>query len=289
MKKITWVIPMMAALFVFAGFGAFAGMMQCGMMQGDTTQCPMVHGDTTQCPMYGDMTQCPIMQDGQSSDGTTYMECPHIQQTGVNTTTKKQTETKPLNMVNTSMAECEHAACICDHSSGACINNTGMICSCCDMCVTGGMCPEGCCNMDMLKAIIDVYPGNINLLGKGKYITVYIELDENDNGFSIDDIDKSTIYLKQVNSMMCPEGDKINPVGAIAYGDYDEDGVNDLMVKFNRQTIVNFLLADGLNSNEASMCLAGELYDGTKFSGKDTIAVTGDKLLKMWMMPGLKR
>ena len=162
------------------------------------------------------------------------------------------------------------------------------MCMCCEMCETSGMCPEDCCVMSMLKAIIDITPGNLNLLGKGKYITVYIELDENEDNFTVDDIDKSTIYLKQVNSMMCPEGEKIYPTGQIVFGDYDEDGVNDLMVKFNRQTIISFLLADGNESGEASMCVAGELFDGTKFSGKDTITVTGDKLLKGLMMPGFK-
>jgi hypothetical protein len=228
--------------------------------------------------------QCPMATDGQGSGDATNTECP-MQQTGTNPKTKQQANT--LSMDSPSMSQCDHSACKCDHSTGSCVNNTGMMCTCCEMCATGGMCAEGCCDMNMLKAIIDVTPGNLNLLGKGKFITVYIELDENEGGFTVDDIDKSTIYLKQVNSMMCPEGDKIYPVGPIAYGDYDEDGVNDLMVKFKRQTIVNFILAGGKVPKESSICVAGELYDATKFSGKDTITVTGDKLLKTMMRSGM--
>jgi hypothetical protein len=280
MKKNTWRILILAA-FVFMGSTSFAmmqqGETQCGMMQGDTTQCPMAQGD---------MTQCPMTQNGQCSGDAANTECP-MQQTGTNPMTKQQMNTNTISMDNTSIAQCDHTACICDHSTGSCVNNTGMMCTCCEMCATGGMCAEGCCDTSMLKAVIDVTPGNLNLLGKGKYITAYIELDDNENGSTVDDIDKSTIYLKQVNSMMCPDGEKIYPVGPIVYGDYDEDGINDLMAKFNRQTIVNFLLADGKFSKEASLCVAGELYDATKFSGKDTITISGDKLLKMLIRSGM--
>jgi hypothetical protein len=294
MKKNIWVIPILAALVVFAGPGAFAGMMQgeemrCGMMQDDTSKCPMVNGDTTQCPMaQGDTKQCPMLNDVECNGDATNMECPHIQQTDLNTLTKQQSDTNKMKMDSASMAECEHIACICDHTSGSCVNDTGIVCMCCDKCANSGICTEDCCVMSMLKAVIDVTPGNLNLLGKGKFITVYIELDENPDGFTVNDIDKSTIYLKQVNMMMCPEGEKIYPVGPILYGDYDEDGTDDLKVKFNRQTIINFLFADGLSSKEVSMCVAGELFDGTKVSGKDTIKITGDKLLKMWIRGGMK-
>ncbi|MCU0600424.1 MAG: hypothetical protein MUE70_14345 [Desulfobacterales bacterium] len=282
MKKNIWVVLVLAVLVVFAGSASLAMMQQgetrCGMMKGDTTKCPMTQGD---------MTQCPMMQNGRCSGDAANTECP-MQTTGTNPMTKQQTNTNTMTMDNTSMGQCDHAACICDHSAGSCVNTTGMMCMCCEMCATGGMCAEGCCDMNMLKAIIDVTPGNLNLLGKGKFIIVYIELEENEDGFTVDDIDKSTIYLKQVNMMMCPKGQKIYPVGPIVYGDYDEDGIDDLMVKFNRQTIINFLLANGLDSEEASIFVAGELYGGTNFCGKDTIRIGGRKLINMWKRSGIK-
>jgi hypothetical protein len=277
MKKNIIKILVLAVLVVFAGSASFA------MMQNGETRCGMMKGDTTQCPM----TQCPMMQNGQCNGDTANTQCP-MQQTNTNPLTKQKTNTNTMTMDNTSMGQCNHTECICDHSTGSSVNTTGMMCMCCEMCATDGMCAEGCCDMNMLQAIIDVTPGNLNLLGKGKFITVYIELEENEVGFTVDDIDKSTIYLKQVNMMMCPKGEKIYPVGPIAYGDYDEDGIDDLMVKFNRQTIINLLLAGGLDSEEASICVAGELYDGTKFGGKDAIRVGGIKLINMWKRSAMK-
>ena len=169
MKKNIWLIYILALLVVFASSGAVA--------------------------MNGMMQKCPMMQDGQCSGDVTKMECQSMQQTNTMTQAGMMNSGDAMNMNCSSMNSGDHTACICDHSSGSgCVNNTGMMCMCCDMCADSGMCPEGCCAMNMLEAVIDITPGNLNLLGKGKFITVYIELAENADNLTVDDIDKNTIY-----------------------------------------------------------------------------------------------
>ena len=59
-----------------------------------------------------------------------------------------------------------------------------------------------------------------------------------------------------------------------AIGDYDNDGIQDLMVKFSRLEVSGFIInALGTSSKFTSVTLTvtGELDDGTVFEGADTI------------------
>jgi len=62
-------------------------------------------------------------------------------------------------------------------------------------------------------------------------------------------------------------------VPALAYptdvGDYDSDGVSDLMVKFDRSDVQDVLEP----GNEVEVTVSGQLTDGTSFEGTDTIRV----------------
>ena len=53
----------------------------------------------------------------------------------------------------------------------------------------------------------------------------------------------------------------------IEIGDYDEDGVPDLKVKFNRQDLIAILIV-----GEATLTVTGEV-NGVSFEGSDTIRV----------------
>ena len=53
-------------------------------------------------------------------------------------------------------------------------------------------------------------------------------------------------------------------------GDYDTDGVADLMVKFNRQDLIAIL-----GVGEVTLTITGEV-DETSFEGSDTIQVIGE-------------
>ena len=58
-----------------------------------------------------------------------------------------------------------------------------------------------------------------------------------------------------------------------AIGDYDNDAVPDLMVRFNRTTVSNLILSKGIRYGNVTLTATGELYDGTVFEGSDVIKV----------------
>jgi formylglycine-generating enzyme required for sulfatase activity len=108
-----------------------------------------------------------------------------------------------------------------------------------------------------LQATVDIDPDTLNLKSKGKWITCYIELPE---GYDVADIDISTIML---NGQVPAES---RPTGIL---DYDGDGIAELMVKFSRSS-VQALLTPG---ETTELTVTGELVDGTKFEGTETIRV----------------
>ncbi len=104
-------------------------------------------------------------------------------------------------------------------------------------------------------AIADVIPNTLNLKSKGKWITCYIKLPED---YNVSDIDISTVKLNgEISAELHPA----------EIGDYDVDGITDLMVKFNRQDLTAILSRD-----EATLTITGKLND-TLFEGTDTIRV----------------
>ena len=108
-----------------------------------------------------------------------------------------------------------------------------------------------------IKAYIDINPNTMNLKAKGKWVTCYIELQE---GFSVEDIHTSTILLN---------GEIPAETKPVTIGDYDNDGLPDLMVKFDRAA-----LAALLETGEAVLIVVtGELDAGLIFDGSDTIKV----------------
>jgi len=108
-----------------------------------------------------------------------------------------------------------------------------------------------------IEAAIDIDPDTLNLKSKGKWIPCYIELT---GSYDVGDIDISTIMLnEQVPAESSPAD----------IGDYDDDGVPDLMVKFDRSAIQEILEV----ANEVEIKVTGDLTDGTPFEGTDTIRV----------------
>jgi len=110
-----------------------------------------------------------------------------------------------------------------------------------------------------ISATIDFDPDTLNLKSKGEWVTAYIELTEN---YDVVDIDVSTIKL---NGTVAAEAKPTE------VGDYDEDSIPDLMVKFERASIQDILDV----GDAVEIIITGELADGTSFEGKDTIRVIG--------------
>ena len=109
-----------------------------------------------------------------------------------------------------------------------------------------------------VQASMDIDPNTLNLKSKGKWITAYIELPE---GYSVGDIDISTVKL---NDEIPAE---LHPTEV---GDYDTDGITDLMVKFDRAEVMALL-----SVGEATLTITGEV-NGIPFEGSDTITVIGE-------------
>jgi parallel beta-helix repeat protein len=115
----------------------------------------------------------------------------------------------------------------------------------------------------IIPAFIDFNPDTLNLQSRGKWVTTYIELPR---GYDINDIDSESIELN------CQVPVETKP---IEIGDYDSNGIPDLMVKFNQSAVQNILEV----GDEVKLTLTGRLFDGTQYEGSDTIQVIRRGLL----------
>lgn len=103
-------------------------------------------------------------------------------------------------------------------------------------------------------ATVDIDPDTLNLKSKGSFITAYIELPA---GFDVGDINPGSIQLNGVGAEASPT----------AIGDYDGDGVPDLMVKFDREQV-----QESLPTGDIEITITGQV-NGIDFEGTDTIRV----------------
>jgi PKD repeat protein len=129
-----------------------------------------------------------------------------------------------------------------------------------------------------LSATVDFKPETLNLESKGSWITAYIELPE---GYDVSDIDRTTLLL---NGTLPVDPFWIDKPLESVVGDYDNDGVTDLMVKFDRQALIEYLKAQGITEAEVTLTITGEA-GGIQLEGSDTIQViskgaTGSKKSK---------
>lgn len=107
-----------------------------------------------------------------------------------------------------------------------------------------------------IEAAVDIDPDTLNLKSEGKFVTVYIELPEDFDASEID------LFSLELNGLIPPLPKPI------AIGDYDSDGTNDLMVKFDRQELIALL-----EPGEQIIDLTGRLWDGRPIAGFDIIRV----------------
>ena len=113
--------------------------------------------------------------------------------------------------------------------------------------------------ISIIPATIDFDPDTLNLQSSGKWVTVYIELPIG-HGYEISEIDISSILLNdQINAKLTPN----------EIGDYDLDGIPDLMVKFDLFDVQEKLQV----GEEVTIIITGELEDEKAFRGTDTIRV----------------
>ena len=116
-----------------------------------------------------------------------------------------------------------------------------------------------------IVAVVDIDPDALNLRSQGMWITAFIELPK---GYNVTDINVSSIML---NGTIHAES------RPFAVGDYDNDTVPDLMVKFSRSQVIAFVLPNaGITEGKfgnVTLTVTGRLYDGTPFEGSDTFKI----------------
>jgi parallel beta-helix repeat protein len=115
-----------------------------------------------------------------------------------------------------------------------------------------------------INAKIDIKPDTLNLKSRGQWITCYIELPK---GYSVRDINVSTIRLNNTVSAC------LKPT---IVGDYDGDKITDMMVKFDRAKVINYILSVAgkkTRLGQATLTITGKLKNGMRFEGSDQIKI----------------
>jgi len=128
--------------------------------------------------------------------------------------------------------------------------------------------------LEKIFCSIDFRPHTLNLKSKGRWITGYIELPE---GYNVADINLTTILLNDNIPVDPFWTDK--PLESVI-GDYDNDTIPDLMVKFDRARVISHILAN-VNKTKlfkerfmrVTLTITGYLNDGTRFQGSDIITI----------------
>ncbi len=117
--------------------------------------------------------------------------------------------------------------------------------------------------LSVLKAEIDIEPDTLEpaSVAQEKSITVYIELPAD---YNPEDIDISRVRLMKD----IPAWER--PLDVV---DHDKDGIYELMVKFDRQLVIDYLESTGQIEGRVFLTLTG-VVDGRPFEGTDTILVT---------------
>lgn len=115
--------------------------------------------------------------------------------------------------------------------------------------------------MGIVPAIVNVNPDTLNKASQGNAVTAYIYIEL--PGYDVDDIDVSTVKLSTNNGMVSA---LLSPTEV---GDYDNDGIPDLMVKFDKQAIIGIV-----DIGDVVVTISGEIA-GEMFEGSDGIHVIG--------------
>ncbi|MBU2568267.1 MAG: hypothetical protein KJ967_05810 [Elusimicrobia bacterium] len=122
-------------------------------------------------------------------------------------------------------------------------------------------------------AIVDIDPDTLNLKSKGKWVTAYIELPTE---YNLKDVNINTLKITKIGNM------EIEPIYAETkpkgIGDHDNDGIPDLMVKFDREALQKVVIP----ADEIKITVEGEIdieSKPIKFIGSDTIKIISPSIM----------
>ncbi len=109
---------------------------------------------------------------------------------------------------------------------------------------------------------VEIKPEPFNLRANGEFI-FWIEPS---GGYTPYDIDVSTIILKGEVMGVEPSPFEV--------GDFDNNGIPDLLAAFNRTEVANSILADGTTQGNTNLTLTGRFLDGKYFEGTSVVKIS---------------
>jgi len=121
-------------------------------------------------------------------------------------------------------------------------------------------------------ASVDVNPDTLNLKSNGEWVTAYIELPE---GYELNMIISVVLRVPTGEDTYTLVKMEESPS---TVGDYDGDGIGDLMIKFDRSMVIAALGAEDVvdgsqgNDDEVTLTISG-VVSNTVFAGQDIIRV----------------
>ncbi len=123
----------------------------------------------------------------------------------------------------------------------------------------------------------DVYfkPRTVNLRSNGKSFSAVIDLPL---PYSAADIDPASVAITMISSADAPSAPLVAPLystGKYQVGDFDDNGIVEMIIKFDRQALIALL--EPLGAGDVDLSIAGALYDGTTFPGVNSIKVVDRK------------
>jgi len=114
-----------------------------------------------------------------------------------------------------------------------------------------------------INASIYIDHNTLNLKGKGRWITAYIELPE---GYDVANVH---VYSIRLNDAIPADLEAPTEIG-----DYDNDTITDLMVKFNRTAVCEYITSLNIEFGNVTLAISGRGYNVTLFEGSSIIKVS---------------
>jgi len=116
-----------------------------------------------------------------------------------------------------------------------------------------------------VPATVDLDPDTLNLKSEEKWITCYIELPE---GCNVELISPATVTIWHEGASIT----SVAPDSPSEVGDYDSDATSDLMVKFSRKDIIDYLKTLDPIPASVTLRIKGDI-GGFTLEGEDTIKI----------------
>jgi hypothetical protein len=137
------------------------------------------------------------------------------------------------------------------------------------------------CALPNFEVSVDFYPYLLNLMSvdrehhlecyeptpvKCNWITAVIEVINPEESFNVENIDVSSLIINQTI--------QVDPTAPANVSDFDEDGIPDLAVRFNRTEVIDFLIAEDFQCGNVTLILEGEFSKIASFQGYGMIRVS---------------